>query len=408
MGRMLRIGLAYMDVGNLGDKVIYDTARFLVEKALRECGVREYELVAIDIGSMRKRSYKMTVLQQMKCRAIRMQIESRAFRRLPEEKKKVRLLQQWRGSQAYLYFREQEAPKLDNLDMIIFCGGGLIKYHQQNFHYFLNEITAAAEEKNIPVIINSVGVEGYDGSNPECQILKKAINRPCVRYISTRDDIKTLQEKYVTNKAIKTELVCDPALWTKECYQVEASHSNTVGLGVIRPEIFRDYMYYVNQEYLTDMYFALAQRILAAGYQVEFFCNGLDKDAAFIRHILKRYPSLKEDPRVSTRVPEATEELVKTIAGYDRFLAVRLHASIIGTALGIPNVNLVWNKKQMLFAKTIGKESNYLKKDQFDDEIIAERLLHAQMKPVEDAYRNSVYNGLLESIRGVLGEKEHA
>lgn len=405
---MIRVGLVHMYAENLGDNAIYDCVKFLIQRVFESQGVREYQLIGIDIGSVGKRSYRMTAIQQMKFRAIRMQIESRAFRRLPEEKKRVRLLQQWRASQAYLYFRAQEAPKLENLDMIIFCGGGLIKYQQQNFHYFLNEITAAAEEKKIPVIINSAGVEGYDERSPECRILKDAINRPCVRYISTRDDIKTLQEKYITNKAIKTELVCDPALWTKECYQVEASHSNTVGLGVIRPEIFRNYMYYVNQEYLTDMYFALAQRILAAGYQVEFFCNGLDKDAAFIRHILKSYPSLQEDPRVSTRVPETTEELVKTIAGYDRFLAARLHASIIGTALGIPNVSLVWNEKQTLFAKAIGKKENYLKKDQFDDEIIAERLLHAQMEPVEDAYRNSVYNGLLESIRGVLGEKEHA
>lgn len=408
MGKMVRIGLAYMDVANLGDKVIHDTARFLVEKAMSDCGINEYDLLDIDIGSMRKRDYKMTLIQRLKFRGIRAQNESSAFHQLPEGEKKARLLKQWRASQAYLYFSEQEAPKLDGLDMIIFCGGGLIKFHQQNFHYFLNEITAVAGEKRIPVLINAVGVEGYDESNPECQILKEAINRNCVRYISTRDDVETLQQSYITNKTIKSEWVCDPALWSKECYGVEASSSNTVGLGVIRPEIFRDYMYYVNQEYLADMYFSLAQRMLTAGYWVEFFCNGLDKDAAFIQRIFKNYPALKSDPRVSVRVPETAEELVKTIAGYDRFLAVRLHASIIGSVLGIPNVNLVWNKKQVLFAQFLGKEENYLKKDQFNDRIIAERLINARMDPIKNEYKNSVYNGLLDAIRTVLGEKENA
>ena len=406
---MVRIGLAYMDVANLGDKIIHDTAKFLIEKAMVDCGASEYELVDIDIGSRRKRDYKMTTIQRLKFRMVKTQNERAAFRRLSDKKKKERLFKQWRASQAYLHFCEQEAPKLENLDMIIFCGGGLIKFHQQNFHYFLNEITEAADKKRIPVIINSVGIEGYDENNPECQILKEAINRKCVRYISTRDDVETLQRKYITNKAIKSEWVCDPALWSGECYQVEAvSCSNMVGIGVIRPEIFRNYMYYVNQEFFTDMYFALAQRILEAGYFVQFFCNGLDKDAAFIGHILKNYPSLKKNPRVSVCVPQTTEDLVKTIAGYDRFLAVRLHASIIGTALGVPNVNLVWNKKQIFFARSLGKEENYLKKNQFDDEIIAERLIHAQLEPMEDAYKNSVYNGLLEAICGVMGEKENA
>ena len=146
-------------------------------------------------------------------------------------------------------------------------------------------------------------------------------------------------------------------------------------------------MYYVNQNLLVDIYFALAKKITEAGYQVEFFSNGVQKDNSFIRMVLQTYPSLKTKYHISIVTPSSTEELVTTIAGYNRFVSIRLHASIIGCSLGIPNVSLVWNKKQLLFGKRMGLSNNYITKKDFDEDIIFERLFHAESPKVDPDYR---------------------
>ncbi len=405
---MIRIGLVYFDVNNLGDLVIYETARYLVEKILGKHKIDDYELVPIDIGSKNQRQYRMGALHRLSAKLASEKLHRVDFVSQEAEQRKALYIDAWRKSKTYLWFAKWELPKFQNLDFVIFCGGGIIKYHQQNFHYFLHEITDICDKKHIPVIINSTGVEGYDALNLECQILKTAINRDCVKYISTRDDLKTLTSGYIENPNIKAEGVCDPALWTRECYRISAEEgSRTVGLGVIRPEIFKDYMYYVNQEFLADMYFALAKSLCEEGYQVEFFCNGLDKDAAYIKMIMNRYPSLQEKYHVKASVPETTRELVETIARYDRILAVRLHASIIATTLGVPNLNLVWNTKQILFGEQIGLAENYITKEQFDDRILFDRLINLKKPKIKEEYKNSVLTGLESAILNVLKDKEY-
>lgn len=396
---MVRVGLAYIDALNLGDVVIYDTVRYLVESILKENQITDYELVPIDIGN-----HKHT----------RKNVNSGVFKKLttiqkqtsvclnPEEAENV-ARKEWHASDLYRSFAHTELPKMKGLDMVIFCGGGLIKFRMQMFYMFLDEITAIADQEGIPVLINAAGVEGYDWDDPRCRILKKAINRECVKYISTRDDLQTLKEHYVTNPNTVVVSVSDPAVWTKEYYQISINEkTGKIGLGVVRPAIFRDYMYYVDAQRLKDVYYALAMRILDAGYAVEFFCNGLSGDYQFVEDLFEMYPTLRGNPRVTTANPQTAESLVNTISGYERILAVRLHASIIAASLDIPNVNLVWNFKQILFGNQIGYEQNYLMKDQFDDEIIYDRLMTASRPALNDGFKNSVRQELERAMMHVI------
>ena len=95
-------------------------------------------------------------------------------------------------------------PKITkDLDVLIFVGGGLIKFKQQNFHYIITDIIKVAQDLKIPVVFNSVGVEGYDLQDVNCQMLKHAINSKCVKAISTRDDFDLLKNSYIENNKIK-------------------------------------------------------------------------------------------------------------------------------------------------------------------------------------------------------------
>ncbi len=406
---MGRIGLMYLDVSNLGDLVIYETARHILQDILDKNDLKEYEIVPVDIGSYRYKVDEKFAFHDGFLKKVRRKLgitigRSKRLHALFPELSRSLLRDSWHTTKEYAYYKANEKDKLDGLDLIVFGGGGLIKYHQQHFHYFLDDIIRYAQEKNIPVLINAQGVEGYSENDPECQLLKEALNRDCVKYVSTRDSFPQLRNCYMYNPDIVVRKVCDPAFWLRETYSIKDKKepSGTIGLNVIRPKIFGQYMYSVNPDSLAVVYRKLIKECRLRGYKVELFSNGADQDDEFIRYIMQLYPALFEDPGVSVKFPRTTKGLVKTIAGYDRFMAVRLHASIIGTVLGIPNVSLVWNYKQTMFGEEVGMKQNYISKEDFRASVILEKLLAAEPYRMDEAYKQSVYDELEKQVVGAL------
>ncbi|MCI8592275.1 MAG: polysaccharide pyruvyl transferase family protein [Lachnospiraceae bacterium] len=405
----LKIAFMYLDVSNLGDLVIYETSRYIVEDILKKNNVEDYEIVPVDIGSFRSRNkkYAKSILRRVMAGGLRRTVRNRLFAHCCPELSKKMMKKIWHTTPPYQYYIENEKPKLEGADIIIFGGGGLIKFHRQNFYYFLDDVTDFAQRRNIPVLLNAQGIEGYDEMNLECQILKKAVNRACVKYASTRDDFAMLRNCYIENPEIVVRGVCDPAFWTAETYQIRKSSvdSKKVGLNVIRTKIFGEYMYKVNRKALGEVYYEVIVKLSDAGYSVELFSNGVDKDTVFIDWLLEQYPNLKSEYQVTVANPVSTREFVELLAGYDRFMAVRLHSAIVGTVLGVPNVSLVWNRKQILFGEQIGLRQNFITKEKFTSEEIFQRLCQAKPYEMDEEYKMSVYQNLEDQMKKwVIGE----
>ncbi len=402
----IKIGFMYLDVTNLGDLVIYETSRYIVEDILRKNKVTDYEIVPISMGSAKCREVteqKISLLTKLRNKfaaAIKHIVNLGIWRRISPRLGKVMLIKSWHMSNAYQYFAKNEEYKLQGCDIIIFGGGGLVKFHRQNFHFFLNDILKYADENSIPVLINAQGIEGYNEEDLRCQILKEALNRDCVKYISTRDDFAMLRNCYIDNPNIIVKSVCDPAFWTVETYGIrkKVNSKKTVGLNVIRTKIFGEYMYKISDEELGEIYYDLIKLLYRDGYVVDLFSNGVPKDTEFIDFLMTTYPDLKTKYHVTISNPETTKGLVETISGYDRYMAVRLHAAIIGTVLGVPNISLVWNRKQSLFGKEIGMRQNYLKKDKFTARDIYKTLMEANSYNMDELYKQSVYENLEKQI----------
>ena len=392
----MKIAFCYLGVTNLGDIVIADTARYVTGLVLRELGRDDVEIVPVDIGlegatlgGRLGRGFvkSMVGLARGVVRGMKRCIPGTWFLRW-----------QWHQLPAYRRYASQERPKLMDADLILFAGGGLVKFHRQNFHFFIDDITSLAEEKGIPVLFNAVGVEGYDARDKECRLLKRALNRSCVKAITTRDDLAMLRDSYVENSAIDVRAVCDPAFWTAETYGVRrcAKTPRTIGLNVIRPEIFAEYGRGVSRSGLTRLYAEVIGSLVSGGWHVELFSNGVAADSDFIGHLFSSCPQLKGNPHVSAAFPATAEAFVRTIAGYERFMAVRLHSSIVGTVLGIPNISLVWNRKQPFFGRQVGMTENYVDRDGFDSANVVDRLLAAKPYEVDAGYKGTV----LASLRG--------
>ena len=96
------------------------------------------------------------------------------------------------------------------------------------------------------MLFNAVGVEGYNARDARCRLLKCALNRRTVKMLTTRDDAETLRRFYCPRSRLDIHQVADPAIWTPEAFGVSHAPNTTdptIGLNVIRPEIFGEYLY---------------------------------------------------------------------------------------------------------------------------------------------------------------------
>ncbi len=400
----ITIGLLYLNETNLGDLVIYDNTKYLINKICQEENIQN-EIISLDIGENTPKSYTLTnedIKEKEKNLNILKRYENKTLKTKYSQKKES--LAKWYTTNNYYYLKNVILPKITNIDLLIFVGGGIIKFKRQNFHYIIRMITDYADKYNIPVILNSVGIEEYDKTNIDCQMLKECINKKCIKAITTRDDIELLNNFYITNKNIKTALTCDPAFYSKECYKVTKKTSNTIGIGLIRPKIFEEYMYPIKENTLLFLYKELIDLLLEKNFQVKIFTNGTMSDYKFQ---LKLQEYLQDNPKYLNIFQDrftTSQELVTEISNYKTTIASRLHASIISYALDIPSIGLVWNKKQLLFGQIINAKNAFITKDNFDAGYICNTLEELLKNPptITKEYTDSDYIFLKDELIKII------
>ena len=109
--------------------------------------------------------------------------------------------------------------------------------------------------------------------------------------------------------------------------------------------------------------------------------------------------------RMAQAAAATAEEFVETIAGYDRFLAVRLHSAIVGTVLGVPNMSLVWNRKQVLFGAQVGMSGNFIEREGFEPRNVVGRLMSAKPYDMDAGYKDTVLASLRDGLSRWLPER---
>ena len=289
-------------------------------------------------------------------------------------------------------------------DMVIFAGGGIVKYKYERFYEFISQIVQCTKEYDIPVYFNSVGVEGYDAKDERCMQLKQALNCSCVKAITVRDDIKTLRQSYLEPHPVLTASVIDPAVYTSDVYKVQKEgKTNTIGIGIVRYRIFEvNGLPQVTKEIQLELWSGIVKLLEAQGYQWKFFVNGLRSDYEFAEEILAYMGRESESKELLVERPVTADELVRTIAKFEGVIAARMHANIIAYALGIPSIGLVWNDKLRFWGERIGYPQRFLTYDQFEPKGIVSCLTEAIVqgtKPCNRKLKKSVQKPLRKFIR---------
>lgn len=263
------------------------------------------------------------------------------------------------------------------VDAIVFAGGGLVKFRQENLYRQVAELIIEAEKHHIPVFLNAVGVEDYDAGDERCKMLEEALNQPCVKAISVRDDIDCLKKHYLHEKTARVRAVYDPAIWSGNTYHIEQKKGTAggkyIGLGIARDALFADYgIPSVNHEFLLKLWKDIAILLESRGYEWKIFTNGLDQDERFAEEVLQEIGHGQKCVQ-----PFNASALVNEISKMDGMIACRMHSNIIAYALGIPSIGLVWNDKMVFWGEKCGYPERFLTYFDFKAEKVVDALENA-------------------------------
>ena len=254
---------------------------------------------------------------------------------------------------------------------------GMLKYSTQNFSYVFDELTAIANKYNIPVLFNAQSIQKGNNKDKRYLSLVKASNRSCVKMITTRDGqegLSLLQQDYIRNPEIITDFVGDPALWIPEIFQIHKKTSDTIGIGLVRRNIYQSYGSNFSSEQLFSVYEQLIHELDIRNQKWVLFCNGMPDDYNFGKEILSRL-NLADNKLLPA--PKNSQQFIEMISGFKAVFGARLHACISSFALDIPIVGLLWDDKLKYFSKTMGVSDFFLTIEQLNGVTVANKLQEA-------------------------------
>lgn len=358
-------------IKNAGDNILCEATQYLIRQIEPEVSI-----VEVDVNPRLSTFRKIDAIQVMASKAM-IKLSSYLFSYGNHSKFRYRYeyLMWW------LKINKRFRKDLAGVDAIVFAGGGFLKFRTQGLNYYVEQIIKIAEKNNIPVMMNGVGIEGYDENDIRCQRLKKAINKDCVKVITTRDDVDTLKNLYIENPNILTARVGDPALWVPECYSLKREgHNDTIGINLIRGRVFQAYGNTLSEFELLNFYKKLITAIEEKGWNWVLFSNGMKADQAFGNKLLKALEC--DDPHKMLPAPKNTMEFLQLIRKFKCVFGARLHACITAYALDVPVVGLIWSEKLQIFAEVINKKGNFFS----EEKLHIETVINAMEKSFEDEY----------------------
>lgn len=344
---------------NLGDVVMLESVEKIVRKILdEEVQFVQVDLLASDVPKTNTFSNKLLRKIGKFCELFLNDITSQRvniFRFTQFEKKSV---------ENYIL------EVCEDCDFAIFVGGGLINFRTDRFaNHFLTTIESL-EILNIPILLNAMGVEqGYDESFPNCMLFKKALNNSNIIGISTRDNLDTLANYVEGTKDI--QLVSDSACDAYNLLGIKKEHTHKIGIGVIRPGIFDTYKTSQWKDQYIKLMDELIEILMDRQIPFQLFTNGGLSDYQFAKSLIDKF---NLDGNYLAKRPEKSEELIKTIASYEKVICSRLHATIIAYSADVPVIGVDWNGKLKSFGKQIYSQELFYYPDEISSVDLIQKL----------------------------------
>ena len=382
--KILVLGVYYD--GNLGDAVICDCVAARLKQHFKEAQIDVCDLLDRHEFTKQPETSLDVILKQRRRRKLRewATVYFHWDKQLRNEQHKL----------------ERNEKYIDDIcswpyDLVVFAGGQVF---MDAFSLFLDAYIQRFSGKKLPVIFNACGT-GPAFSRNIRKCLSNALLNPCVKLISSRDDVKRIEKYYLHGKKTAVETY-DPALWVSDVYGiVKNEDSDTVGLGMM-------FVYNENIKKVTRFWTNLIRHMEKRQIRWKIFVNGDMGDVTFAKHVLASMPELtRPEEEYFAPVPEKPEELVQVIASFKSLISFRLHSHIIASVLDIPTVAMVWDNKLRFYFEKIGHGERCMTVDS-DPEAVLARLERAEAegydrKIIEEQKRyadNLLYRAICENV----------
>ncbi len=289
---------------------------------------------------------------------------------------------------------------IEGADTVFFAGGGLFGVSYLDFFRFVDQITAIADRRGIPVVFSSMGLNNMAADGGNVDAIKEIAKRGCVKAISVRENLSLFQE---LDAALPFEVsqVADPAVWTKYVYgMMDATSDGTVGINVVRGGLFAandlNWGLTAEMKYLAG----LMEHAAESDSTVQLYTNGSLDDNNTLRFFAKKY-AIPSDRIV---LPQTTREVIEAIASCSAIASMRMHSSIIAYSFGIPTVALAWNEKIPHFYEAIGHPERVIPFGEWSSERSFAVLSGAGIAPERDPGYRKYLMSTYAYIHGTIGE----
>jgi polysaccharide pyruvyl transferase WcaK-like protein len=352
--KILIVGERYST--NLGDPIICESVEYLIKEANQNAEVSFLDLSGKkefgDWSGSRKLIYTGRISTFKKKSSI-------CFTNLGIDTEYLKFKKSHKRKIGYFHDYLDDA----DFDIAIFAGGQMFK---DTFIFPISTVVKYLDNRDIPVIFNACGY-GEIASKKMRSILEKSLNSNNVKMISSRDDIKSINI-LLDNEKKEVIRTYDPALWTKEVYNVSRIKSDIVGLGV---------MYAHNMKYkeMLNFWKRIINELNEKNIKWKMFCNGPAKDYEFAKHILKSMNYEEENlNRFIIEAPKRPKDLVETISSFKGIISFRLHSHIVACSLGVPGVSIMWDKKVKYFYENIQEKERVFELHSDSTEVVGKLL----------------------------------
>lgn len=277
---------------------------------------------------------------------------------------------------------------------IIFCGGGIINFKHLFTSKPIYRVIQLAEQFNIPVMFSACGIEGFNPNDFRCKLLQRAMNSKVVKIITTRDDFKRLSSNYIKRSSIKTARVADSVCSINSFIPQSKKQDKTIGLGIAHPRLFKKYGIDCSEDRFLKLWINIIRELTNKGYKCRIFTNGAHDDYMFSTRVAQ---AIGDSDILESR-PYSVETLASMISSYSGIIATRMHSAIIAYSYGVPAVGIVWNNKQLMFGKSIGRREYFIEARNFRSDVIVDKMI----KFLEEGYDESKRDNYIASTSSYI------
>lgn len=265
--------------------------------------------------------------------------------------------------------RKYFLSKLQGCAFIVVDGAGLLEYAYNEYQEPLLLVAACAKRLGLDVVYNAIGRAGkVNEGDFRCSILKRALQADCVRYVSARDSVETVQ--LCAGARHRVKLLADAAFWMKDVFPVSMVARTKIGIGIIRGNALTGYGFKFGEDDWIKLFSGIARALEKRGHVFEFFTNGLAGDIILGKKILAH---MKLPDAYLVKQPTTGAELYGTINQYAGIITCRMHSAIAAFTLNVPSLILSWNDKVDKLMTIIGCPERVVKPSEFDAEQIVTR-----------------------------------